>query len=112
MKSHRLKVISHETSGEDWGEIKPVLSLVMIVASLLVLAMVKIEERRMGYELLQLSRQQRQWVEEKRMKTMRIAKLLKPQQIEKVAHSKLTMKRIEQSQIVQLNDRFENREVN
>ena len=104
--------ISESYSQEGWGEIKPVVSLVMIVASLLVLAMVKIEERRMGYELLKLSRQQRLLVEEKRVKTIRVAKLLKPQQIERIAHSRLTMKKIGQNQIIQLNDRFGNREIN
>jgi hypothetical protein len=78
----------------------------------MVMVMLKIEERRMGYEMLKLSRLQRSLVEEKRIKTIRIAKLLKPQQIEKMAHSKFTMKRIEQNQIIHLNDNFASREIN
>jgi hypothetical protein len=109
-----MKIIKNrkENLSEDWGEVKPIISIVMVVASLMVLVMLKIEERRMGYEMLKLSRQQRILVEEKRIKTIKIAKLLKPQQIEKMAHSRLTMKRIEQNQIIHLNDNFSNREVN
>ena len=60
------------------------------------------EERRLGYVILKMTREQRQVVDEKREKTMNLAKVTRPQQVEKLAQNKLTLKKIQASQIIHL----------
>lgn len=60
------------------------------------------EERRLGYAILKLSREQRTIVEEKRTKTLQLAKVTRPQHVEKLAQSKFTLKRVQASQIIHL----------
>lgn len=56
----------------------------------------------MGYVLLKLTREQRQVIEEKREKTISLAKLTRPQHVEKMAQSKLTFKKIQSNQIIHM----------
>lgn len=87
---------------EDWGPLKPFFSVMIIVASLLALVFLQMEERRMGYEILKLTREQRRLVEEKRIKEMKLAKMTRPQQVEKLASSRLTLRKVQASQIIHL----------
>lgn len=62
----------------------------------------QMEERRIGYAILKLNKEHRKVIEEKRVKTMQLAKLTRPQHIERVAESKLTLRKIQNSQIIHL----------
>ena len=62
----------------------------------------QMEERRIGYSILKLNKEHRKVIEEKRVKTMQLAKLTRPQHIERVAESKLTLRKVTNSQIIHL----------
>ena len=60
------------------------------------------EERRLGYVILKLTREQKQVIEEKREKTIQLAKITRPQHIEKMAASRFTLKKVQANQIINL----------
>lgn len=62
----------------------------------------QMEERRIGYSILKLNKEHRKVIEAKRVKTMQLAKLTRPQHIERVAESKLTLRKMQSSQIIHL----------
>ena len=81
---------------------KPFISILMIIGTLFSLVFLQMEERRLGYAILKLTREQRQTVEEKRAKTMQLAKITRPQLVEKMAQSRLTLKKIQANQIIHI----------
>jgi hypothetical protein len=87
----------------EWKkDLKPFLSIIFIISTLFVLVLMQMEERRLGYVILKMTREQRQIVEEKRVKTMELAKLTRPQHVERMAQSKFTLKKIQSNQIIHL----------
>jgi hypothetical protein len=60
------------------------------------------EERRLGYAILKLTREQRQVIEEKRDKNMQLAKITRPQHVERMAQSRFTLKKVQANQIIHL----------
>ena len=60
------------------------------------------EERRLGYSLLKLTREQRLITEERRQKTVQLAKMTRPQQVEKWAQKQATLKKVQTNQIIHL----------
>lgn len=81
---------------------KPFLSILIIISSLLGLVFLQMEERRMGYELLRLNREQRAIVEERRLRSVQLAKVTRPQHIEYIAQRRLSLKKLQASQIIHL----------
>lgn len=84
-------------------KLKPLISVLIIVGSLLTLVVFKMEERRRGYELLKLSRQERELLEEKKILSSQFSRLIRPQQIEKSASQSSSLKRADNQQFIQLN---------
>lgn len=60
------------------------------------------EERRRGYAMLKLARVQRQIIEEKRIKSIQLAKIIRPQHVEQFAQSRLTLKKVQAHQIIHI----------
>ena len=82
--------------------LKPILSLLFIVGSLLFVVFAKMEERRIGYEILKLNRDHKNLTEEWRHKDLILARISRPQHVEKFAQDKLTLHKLQDSQIIQL----------
>jgi len=82
---------------------KPFLSILLVIATLFSLVFMQMEELRIGYVILKMTREQRQVIQEKRAKTMQLAKLTRPQHVEKMAQRRFTLKKIQASQIIHLN---------
>lgn len=87
---------------EDWAPLKPFLSVIILISTLFALVFMQMEERRMGYELLKLTREQRHLVEERRGKEMQLAKQTRPQQMERLASRQLTLRKVQANQIIHL----------
>lgn len=87
---------------DDVKQFKPFLSVFFIVTTFFVLVFLKMEERRMSYEVLKLTREYKKSAENQKQKEIQLAKLTKPQFIENIAKEKLTLKRATASQIIQL----------
>lgn len=81
---------------------KSMLSVFLIICSLLFVVFTKMEERRLGYEILKLTKDQKLAIEEKRQKEVSLARMSRPQQVEKFAHERSTLKKVQDSQIIQL----------
>lgn len=60
------------------------------------------EERRLGYEVLSASRVQKKLIEERRLKEMHLTLATRPQRLEKIAKSRLTMRQVQSNQIIRL----------
>lgn len=82
--------------------LKPLISVIILVGTLMTLVILKMEERRRGYELLKLSRIEQSLMENEKKVNSQFAKLIKPQQIEKSAAQSSAFKRAENKQIIQL----------
>ena len=90
-------------SSSDMRQLKPFLSVFFIIATLFGLVFLKMEERRMSYVILKLTREYKKTVEHKKQKEIALAKLSKPQVVESIAKEKLTLKRATAAQIIHLN---------
>lgn len=86
------------------GILKPLVSIVFIIGTLFSLVFLQMEERRLGYAILKLTREQRQAVEEKRAKAMQLAKITRPQHVEKMAQSRSSLKKVQANQIIHLSN--------
>lgn len=86
----------------DTQTIKPFLSVVMVILTFFAIVFLQMEERRIGYMSLKLARQHRQLLDQKRGLEIQLAKVTRPQLLEKVAQDRLTLKRATAGQIIQL----------
>ena len=87
---------------EELAPLKPFLSVFFIVISMFIVVFAKMEERRIGYNVLKLTHGQRVAIEEKRSKILQLAKMIRPEHVEKVAQDHFTLKKIQTKQIIQL----------
>lgn len=60
------------------------------------------EERRLGYSVLKLSREYKKIQEEKYEREIKLVKITRPQLLESLAYSKFTLKKIQADQIIHL----------
>lgn len=89
-------------SRESIQNIKPFLSVLIIICSLFTVVFLQMEERRIGYQVLKLTRDFKKTSELKRTKEIALAKVTRPQLLESMAHSKFTLKKVQANQIVHL----------
>ncbi len=97
-------------SSNEIRNLKPVISVALIILTLFSVVFFQMEERRLGYSLLKLTREYRQVQEVKRNKEIQLAKVTGPQWVEKVAASRFTLKKAEASQIILLPNPIEDLE--
>lgn len=90
-------------SSEHVRQLKPFLSVFLVISTLFTIVFLKMEERRMSYVVLKNMREFKKNKEMKKQKEIQLAKLTRPQLVEKVAQQKLTLKRATQAQIIHLN---------
>ena len=83
-------------------KLKPFLSVLIIIATLFSIVFLQMEERRMGYSVLKLTREYKKVQEEKRVKEVTLAKVTRPQLLESMAHQKFTLKKIQANQIIHI----------
>jgi hypothetical protein len=83
-------------------QLKPFLSVLFVISTLFGLVFIKMEERRLSYVVLKLTKEHKKTIEIKKQKELVLAKLTRPQLLENVATQKLTLKRVKQAQIIHL----------
>lgn len=91
-------------SQENFRHLKPFFSILIIVGTLFAIVFLQMEERRMGYNVLKLTREHKQVWEQKRVKEIALAKVTRPQLLDSVAQEKFTLKKIKSNQIIHLRD--------
>lgn len=89
-------------SRESIQNIKPFFSVLIIISSLFAIVFLQMEERRIGYQVLKLTREYKKSAEFKRNKEIYLAKITRPQLLENVAQNQFTLKKIQSNQIIHL----------
>jgi hypothetical protein len=89
-------------SSENFRQLKPFCSILLIIVTLFSIVFLQMEERRMGYSVLKLTREYKKVFEEKRVKEISLAKITRPQLLESMAQQKFTLKKVQASQIIHL----------
>lgn len=91
--------------GERARELAPFASLLIVVFCLFSVVFCKMEVRRMGYSVLKLGREERQMKDLERQQMIQFAKITRPERLSQVAQGKLTLKKAEVGQIIQMSGR-------
>ena len=89
-------------SSDELRTIKPVISVTLIIMTLFAVVFLQMEERRLGYSILKINREYRKISEIKKQREIQLAKVTRPQWVEKMAYSRFTLKRAESHQIILL----------
>ncbi|HEX7672852.1 MAG TPA: histidine kinase [Bdellovibrio sp.] len=89
-------------SSENFRQLKPFFSILLIIFTLFSIVFLQMEERRMGYSVLKLTREHKKVLEERRVKEIALAKITRPQLLEHVAQQKFTLKKVQANQIIHL----------
>lgn len=92
-------------TGERAREIAPFVSLILVVATLFAVVFCKMELRRVGYSVLKLTREERKMRDLERQQSIMLAKITRPERLQSVAEARLTLKRAESGQIIQMTER-------
>lgn len=94
-------------SSENFRQLKPFFSILLIIATLFSIVFLQMEERRMGYSVLKLTREHKKVWEEKRVKEIALAKITRPQLLDTMAQQKFTLKKVQANQIIHLSGTLE-----
>lgn len=87
---------------QRFHEMKPFLSLFLIVATLFSFVFLKMEVRRMGYAVLKESRQYKQLRDQNRSLKILLAERTTPERVQHLALSQLPLNHAKNGQIIQL----------
>ena len=87
-----------------WSQVAPFISVALLSLALFFLAFSKMEVRRLGYSVLKLSREERSLRDSERDAAIRLAKATRPERLALVAESRLTLRRAEKGQIIQMTE--------
>ncbi len=79
---------------------KSLMSLLAVLVTMFTVVFVEMEERRLNYVLLQKHRELRKVSQEQRLRELQWARSTKPQQLDKLAKQRLTMRRAEADRVV------------
>ncbi|AFY02818.1 hypothetical protein [Bdellovibrio bacteriovorus] len=89
-------------SSQNFKQLKPFFSILIVIFTLFSIVFLQMEERRMGYSVLKLTREHKKVWEEKRTKEISLAKVTRPQLLDSVAQQKFTLKKVQANQIIHL----------
>lgn len=89
-------------SSQNFKQLKPFFSILIVIFTLFSIVFLQMEERRMGYSVLKLTREHKKVWEEKRTKEISLAKITRPQLLDSVAQQKFTLKKVQANQIIHL----------
>jgi hypothetical protein len=101
----KMKTVKIDISPKRYEELAPFISLGIVVICLLSVAFCKMEVRRMGYSVLKLTRQERQMRDTERQQMIQLAKITRPERLQAIAEARLTLKKAESGQIIQMTER-------
>jgi len=89
-------------SQQNVSELKPFLSLLIIIVTLFTMAFLKMEVRRMGYSVFSASRRFKVLRDHHRSQVMEYAQVTRPDRVRKLAVSRLTLNDAQVGQIIQM----------
>lgn len=83
-------------------QLKPFCSVLIVILTFFSIVFLQMEERRIGYSVLKLSRLHKKILEDKHTKEIQLVKITRPQLLDHVAKSKFTLKKVQADQIIHL----------
>lgn len=86
-------------------ELAPFISVIVMVITAFSIVFCKMEMRRMGYSVLKLTREERKMRDHERQQMIQLAKITRPERLQALAQNRLTLKKAEAGQIIQMNER-------
>ena len=86
------------------SSIKSLISLILILSSLFSMAFLQMEERRQSYYLLQLNKELKSMIENRRNLEIKRLNALRPQKIEKEIQSRTALNQAQSEQIIHMMD--------
>jgi len=89
-------------SQKNLSQLAPLVSVLIILASLFSLVFLQMEVRRMGYIVLKQTREYKKVQDEHRLKVMRYAKITRPERLRELAVTRLTLSEAKSSQIIHM----------
>jgi hypothetical protein len=82
--------------------LRPFLSVLLLIGTLLTVVFFKMEVRRMGYSVLRTSRTEKLAMDDHRFQNIAFRKLTRPGRIENIAQTKLALNKAGQGQVLQV----------
>jgi hypothetical protein len=80
--------------------LRPFISVVFIMTTLMATAIIKMESRRLGYQFLKLTKQYKNLRDDKAVAEMELAKLTQPGRIRRYAETRLTLREASGTQVI------------
>ncbi len=81
---------------------RPFLSLFFILLALFAVVFVKMENRRMGYVLLDLAEQEKRMTLKQRLALANLARMTSPERVRKIATTQLTFQTAKEGQVIRV----------
>jgi hypothetical protein len=104
-KSWKFKNFRHiQLKKKNIEELRPYMSIFIIITFLFSIVFLKMEIRRVGYSDLKLARDEKRTRDQQRGQMIALAKVTRPDRLQKVAESRLTLRKAEVGQIIQMTD--------
>lgn len=82
--------------------IKPFFSVFILLLSLFAIVYVKMENRRMGYVLLELAEKEKRTTQRQRLSMVNLARMTSPERVRKIATTQLTFQNAKQGQVIRV----------
>lgn len=89
-------------SQQQVKSIKPFISILIVMGFLFSYALIKMENRRMGYSFMKLAQQEKLLRNLQREKSVQLARKIGPQRVQLLATQRLPLKKAESGQIIQM----------
>lgn len=87
---------------QRWNEVKPLLSVLIVVSTLFSIVFIKMEDRRMGYTVLRATHEYKKMSDHYRLQSIELARVMRPERIRSFARSKLTLDEAKMGQIIHM----------
>ena len=82
--------------------LKPFLSVAILLFSLFAVVYIKMENRRMGYILLDLAEKEKQFTQKQRLALVNLARMTSPERVRKIATTQLTFQNAKEGQVIRV----------
>ena len=89
-------------SQQQVKSIKPFISILLVMGFLFTYALIKMENRRLGYSFVKLAQQEKQLRNQQREKVVQLARKTGPGRVQLLATQRLPMKKAGTGQIIQM----------
>jgi len=84
------------------SEFKPFLSVFIIIATLFTVVFIRMENRRIGYEIFDLAQKEKQETQKQRLALVNLARITSPERVRKIATTRLSFEHAKEGQVIRV----------